>query len=125
MEKFHSLLLTDSLSLTCHPRLGPMTYSTNDLIEIGIMTDYNVYESWIKKYTIRGLPTESPLAVWKDYLLFFQSKTGYFVSYDLNSDEIKELNFHGCLESMRVVIYEESLTLVPGGSQSSTHVQNI
>ncbi|XP_059290335.1 F-box protein CPR1-like [Lycium ferocissimum] len=91
----HSLLiLSECLSLTCYPCLGAMIDPTTDLMEIWIMKDYNVYESWIKKYTITGLPTESPLAVWKDYLLLFQSKSGYLMSYDFNLDEIKELNFH-------------------------------
>ncbi|XP_060201065.1 F-box protein CPR1-like [Lycium barbarum] len=121
----HSLvLLTGSLSLICYPCLGPMIDPAKDLIEIWVMKDYNVYESWINKYTVRGLPTESPLAVWKDYLLFFQSKSGYLMSYDLNSDEINELTFHGCLESMRIIIYNESLTPIPRGSQSNSQVQN-
>ncbi|XP_059289788.1 F-box protein CPR1-like [Lycium ferocissimum] len=121
----HSLLiLTESLCLTCYPCLGPMIDPANILMEIWIMKDYNVYESWIKKYTIRGLPTESPLAIWKDCLLLFQSKSGYLMLYDLNSDEIKELNFHGCLKSMRVIIYKESMTPIPKGSQRSTQVEN-
>lgn len=121
----HSLLLLkESISLLCYSFLGPTIDPTKDLMEIWIMIDYNVHESWIKIYTISGLPTESPLAVWKDYLLLFQSKSGYLMSYDLNSDEIRELNVHGCLQSMRVIIYKESLTSIPRGRQSSTQVQN-
>lgn len=122
----HSLLIfTEFLSLIFYPQLGSMIDPTTDhFMEIWIMKDYNVYESWIKKYTIRGLPTESPLSLWKDYLLLYQSKNGYFMSYHLNSHEIKDLNFHGCLESMRVIIYTENFTPIPRGSQSTTQVLN-
>ncbi|KAG5631534.1 hypothetical protein H5410_003251 [Solanum commersonii] len=91
--------------------------------QMEISQDYNVYESWNKKYTIRGIPTELPLVVWKDYLLGFQSNSGYLMSYDLNCDEIKELNIYGCLKSMRAIIYEERLTPIPTGSQNSTQVE--
>ncbi|KAG5632025.1 hypothetical protein H5410_003742 [Solanum commersonii] len=100
----HSLLiLNESLSLLCYP-------STTDFMEISIMKDYNIYESWIKKYTIIGVPTENPLVMWKDYVLLFQSKSGYLMSYDLKRDAIKELNIQGCPKSMRVVIYKEFLS---------------
>lgn len=91
----HSLLLlNECLSLVCYPCEGSLVDPTTNLMEIWIIEDYNVYESWIRKFTIIALPTYSPLAIWKDYILFFQSKTGYFVSYDLNTEEIKELNIY-------------------------------
>uniref|UniRef100_M1DHD5 Class S F-box protein n=2 Tax=Solanum tuberosum TaxID=4113 RepID=M1DHD5_SOLTU len=104
----HSLLiLNESLSLLCYPSvIDPNT----DFMEIWIMKDYNIYESWIKKYTIIGVPTENPLVMWKDFVLLFQSKSGYLMSYDLKHDAIKELNIQGCPKSMRVVIYKEFLT---------------
>ncbi|KAK4737280.1 hypothetical protein R3W88_000977 [Solanum pinnatisectum] len=86
----HSLLiLNESLSLICYPSV------------IDPNTDF-------KKYTIIGLPTENPLVMWKDYVLLFQSKNGYLMSYDLKQDEIKELNKQGYPKSMRVIIYYNS-----------------
>lgn len=103
-------LLNESLSLLCYPCLASGTDPTTDMMEIWIMKDYNIYESWIRKYTIIGLPTENPLVVWKDYILLFQSNSGYLISYDLKQDEIKELNILGCQKSMRAINYKEFLT---------------
>lgn len=103
-------LLNESLSLLCYPCLASGTDPTTDMMEIWIMKDYNIYESWIRKYTIIGLPTENPLVVWKDYILLFQSNSGYLISYDLKQDEIKELNILGCQNSMRAINYKEFLT---------------
>ncbi|TMW83773.1 hypothetical protein EJD97_000757 [Solanum chilense] len=103
-------LLNESLSLLCYPCLASGTDPTTDLMEIWIMKEYNIYESWIRKYTIIGLPTENPLVVWKDYILLFQSNSGYLISYDLKQDEINELNILGCQKSMRAIIYKEFLT---------------
>nr|BAJ24868.1 S-locus linked F-box protein type-4 [Petunia axillaris subsp. axillaris] len=123
----HSLMLLDEcLSFMCHPYLGPEIDPTTDSIDIWMMKDYNVYESWTKKYTIRVLSIdESPLAVWKDSLLFFQGKSGYLMSYDFKSEEVKEWNLHGCQKSMRAIVYQESLVAIPRGSQSSTELQNM
>nr|AIG62924.1 S-locus F-box protein type-6 [Solanum pennellii] len=103
-------LLNESLSLLCYPCLASGTDPTTDMMEIWIMKDYNIYESWIRKYTIIGLPTENPLVVWKDYILLFQSNSGYLISYDLKQDEIKELNILGCQKSIRAINYKEFLT---------------
>uniref|UniRef100_M1AK39 Class S F-box protein n=2 Tax=Solanum tuberosum TaxID=4113 RepID=M1AK39_SOLTU len=110
----HSLLLlNESLSLLCYPCEESLVDPTTSLMEIWIMKDYNIYESWIRKFTIIGLPTDSPLAVWKDYILLFQSKSGYLMSFDLHSNEIKEVNIHGCKKSMRAINYKECLTPIP------------
>lgn len=87
------MLLHDSLTLVYHPYSEPMISVEKDIINIWIMKDYNVYESWIKKYTIRGLLIEFPLAVWKGYLLLFQSRSGCLMSYNLNSSVVKDLKF--------------------------------
>ncbi|XP_049382596.1 F-box protein CPR1-like [Solanum stenotomum] len=122
-DPFYSLIiLNKSLTLICYPSILPVIDPTEDLIEIWIMKDYDVYESWIKKYTLRSLSMECPLAVWKDNFLLFQGNSGCLISYDLNSDEIKELNLHGCERSMRAVVYKESLASIPRGSENSTQV---
>ncbi|XP_049381632.1 F-box protein CPR1-like [Solanum stenotomum] len=120
--RYSFILLNGSIGLICYPCLGPMVDPMINLIDIWILKNYNVNESWGKKYTIRCLPIESPLAVWKDYLLLYQSKNGHFMSYDLNSDEVVELNLHGCPKSMRVIVYQDSLTPIPRGSTCSTQV---
>nr|ABR18782.1 class S F-box protein [Nicotiana alata] len=106
------VILYKSLTLICYP--DPMsTDPTEDLMDIWIMKEYGKKESWIKKCSIGPLPIESPLAVWKDDLLLFQTKSGYLIAYDLNSDEVKEFNSHGFPTSLRVIVYKESLTPIP------------
>nr|BAJ24873.1 S-locus linked F-box protein type-5 [Petunia x hybrida] len=119
----HSLvILNKSLTLICYRSVAPTSDPIEDLMEIWILKDYDVSESWVKKYTIRSLPIKIPLAIWQDNLLLFQNRSGYLMVYDLRTDNVKELNIHGCPESMRVTVYKENLTIIPSGSESSTPV---
>nr|AIK66496.1 S3-locus F-box type-3 protein [Petunia integrifolia subsp. inflata] len=121
-EKCHSLLVLDEfLTLFCYPDPRRESSPIQETIEIWTMQEYKVNESWIKKHTIKSPPIESPLAIWKDRLLLFQDKSGILISYDLNSDEVKEFKLDGYPATLRVIIYKESLTPIPKGS---THVQN-
>ncbi|XP_059292167.1 F-box protein CPR1-like [Lycium ferocissimum] len=124
IEPHRSLvILNESLTLICYPSVVPVIDPTEDLIEIWIMKDYDVYESWIKKYTIRGLPIKIPLAVWKHNLLLFQSRTGFLMTYDINADDVKEFNLQGCCKSMRAIVYKANLTKIPRGSENGEQVQ--
>nr|BAQ19002.1 S19-locus linked F-box protein 2 [Petunia axillaris subsp. axillaris] len=113
------VILYKFLTLICY-HYPMFTEPTEDLVDIWIMKEYGQKESWIKRFSVNLLPIESPLAVWKDELLLLQTRSGQLFTYDLNSDEVKELNLHGCPESLRVVVYKESLTLIPrndGGAE--------
>ncbi|OIT39892.1 hypothetical protein A4A49_05423 [Nicotiana attenuata] len=118
---FRLVLLHDSLTLIYYPYPEPVIPMEKDLMNIWIMHDYNVYESWIKKYTIRGLLIESPLAVWKGYLMIYQSRSGCLMSYNLKSNEIKEFSFHGFPKSLRVIVYKDSLTSIPREKATQIH----
>lgn len=60
-RKRYSLInLNESLTLICYPCLVPVIDPTKDLMGIWMMIDYDVYDSWIQKYKIRGLPIETP-----------------------------------------------------------------
>nr|BAQ18969.1 S11-locus linked F-box protein type-3 B [Petunia x hybrida] len=122
-EKRHSLLiLDDSLTIICYPDPRRVSSPVQDTIDIWTMNEYNVNDSWIKKYTIRSPPIESPLAVWKDCRLLLQNKCGFLISYDFYSNEVKEFKLHGYPGSLRVIVYKECMTPIPRGS---TRVQKL
>nr|BAJ24853.1 S-locus linked F-box protein type-2 [Petunia x hybrida] len=118
-------ILYECLTLICYPDPMSSDDPTEDLIDIWIMEKYGISESWIKKYTIRPvpIPIESPLAIWKDQLLLLQTKSGFFIAYDLTSDELKEFNLNGHFESLRVIVYTENLTTITRISDNGTQVQ--
>ncbi|XP_009620515.1 F-box protein CPR1-like [Nicotiana tomentosiformis] len=122
-SRYGLIVLNESLSLICYPDPGCAIDPTQDFIHIWIMKEYGISESWIKKYTIKPLPIESPLVVWRDHLLLLQNKTGQLIYYDVNSNEIKEFDLQGFAKSLRVIVYTESLTSIPSGSEPGTQVQ--
>ncbi|OIT21444.1 hypothetical protein A4A49_54130 [Nicotiana attenuata] len=118
------VVLDESLTLICYPNPGSVPKQGKELTDIWIMKEYGVNESWVKKYTIRPLPIESPLAIWRDHLLFLQSKSGLLITYDLHSEEVKEFNLQGFPKRLRIAIYKESLTPIPNGSELRSQFQN-
>ncbi|XP_059289152.1 F-box protein CPR1-like [Lycium ferocissimum] len=112
------VILFKSMTLICYP--DPMsTNPTENLMDIWIMREYNKKESWIKICSIGPLSIESPLTVWKDDVLLLQNKSGHLMAYDVNFDEVKELNLHGFPASLRVIVYKESLTPIPRNGDST------
>nr|BAQ18942.1 S7-locus linked F-box protein 1 [Petunia x hybrida] len=112
--KCYSLkILNRSLTLICYPDPFSDSDPTQDSMVIWIMMEYGAYESWTKEYTIRPLPIEYPLTILRDHLFFLESKSGHLVCYNLTTDEVKEFNLHGYPESLRVMVYKESLTSIP------------
>lgn len=121
-QKCYSLVVLDEyLTFICYPNPRRESSLVQETIDIWIMEEYSVNESWIKKYTIRAAPIESPLAVWKDRLLLLQDKSGLLISYDLNYDAVNEFKLDGYPGSLRVIVYKESLIPIPTGS---TQVQS-
>nr|BAQ19003.1 S19-locus linked F-box protein 3 [Petunia axillaris subsp. axillaris] len=120
----YSLVLSnDSLTLICYPDPAQVVDPTKDLIDIWIMKDYGVHESWIKKNTIIRLRIVSPLAVWRESLLLCERKNGILMFYNLCSNEVKDFNLHGSPKSLRAMVYKETLTPIPKGNEKSTEVQ--
>nr|BAJ24854.1 S-locus linked F-box protein type-2 [Petunia x hybrida] len=118
-------VLNERLALICYPDPMSSIDQTDDLIDIWMLEEYGASESWIKIYTVEPvpIPIESPLAIWKDHLLLLQTKSGFLISYDLNSGEVKEFNLNADLESLRVIVYKESLTTISRISEHGTQVQ--
>nr|AIG62976.1 S-locus F-box protein type-4 [Solanum habrochaites] len=115
-------VLNDTFTLICYPRTE-RAKNTNEFTYIWLRKDYSGCDSWIKKYTIKGLPIQSPLAIWRECLLLFQCSNGFLMSCNLRSNEVSEYNLHGSPTSLRVIIYKESLTLIPRGYGSSTQIE--
>ncbi|KAG5631045.1 hypothetical protein H5410_002762 [Solanum commersonii] len=108
-------VLNDSLVMMSYPDSMCSIDHTENLLDIWMMKEYGESESWIKMHTISPLPIpiESALVIWKDHLLLLQTQTGFLISYDLNSDEVKEFNLNGHHESLRVIKYTDCLTTIP------------
>ncbi|TMW85768.1 hypothetical protein EJD97_022527 [Solanum chilense] len=121
-EKVHCLTILDEcLTFICYPDPRRVSSPVQEITDIWIMKEYNVNDSWIKKFTIRCPPIESPLAIWNDSLLLLQDKRGIVISYNLNSDKVEEYKLHGYPGSLRIIVYKESLMSIPKGS---TQVEN-
>nr|ABR18788.1 class S F-box protein [Nicotiana alata] len=118
-KRYGLLVMNDSLTLISYPYPGCEIDSAIDFMEVWVLKEYGVNESWSKNYTITPLAIESPLAIWKDRLLLLQSISGHLISYDLNSGEVKELNLYGWPKSLKALVYKESLVLIPNESEDS------
>nr|BAQ18960.1 S10-locus linked F-box protein type-8 [Petunia x hybrida] len=124
-KKYGLIVLNESLTLICYPNPDCEMDPSKDSMDIWIMMEYGIYESWTKKYIIKPLPIESPLTIWRDHLLLLQSKSGLLVSYDLSSNEVKEFDLHGYPKSLRVLVYKESLISIPKrGCKHGTKFKN-
>ncbi|XP_049373464.1 F-box protein CPR1-like [Solanum verrucosum] len=124
-EQYYGLvILRECLTLICYPNPMSPIDPIKDKVHVWVMEEYGVSKSWILKNTIRVVPVESPLAVWKNNILLFESKNGHVISYDINSNEEKEHILHGFLASLSIIVYKECLTSIPRGSQNSSKVQN-
>nr|APB97064.1 S-locus F-box protein type-1 [Solanum lycopersicoides] len=106
------VVLNEYLTLICYPYPGCKIDPALDFMEIWAMNEYGVIESWTNIHIIPPLVIESPLAVWRNHILFLQSISGHLISCDLNSHEVKELNLDGWPESLRVTIFTQGLTLI-------------
>nr|ABR18786.1 class S F-box protein [Nicotiana alata] len=112
-KRYSLAVVNESLTLICYPSPDSEIDQTQNTMDIWIMMEYGVNESWTKKYIISPLPIESPLTIWRDHLLLLQSKTGQLISYNLRSNEVKEFDLRGYPESLRAIVYKESLISVP------------
>lgn len=119
-KRYGLVVLNNCFTLICYPDPLNERNPGKELTDIWLMEEYGINKSWVKKYTFRYLPIESPLEIWRDHVLLLQTMNGFLISYNLNSDEIEEYNLQACF---RVAIYKESLTPIPKGSQLCNQVQ--
>nr|AIK66454.1 S6a-locus F-box type-11 protein [Petunia integrifolia subsp. inflata] len=116
-------VLSNYLTFITYPNPRCALDPGQEFTDIWIMEEYGVNGTWIKKYTIKPLPIESSLSIWKDHLLLLQTTRGTLSSYNLSSDELKEFNFQGFTSTLRLVVYKESSTIIPRESEHGTRVQ--
>nr|AIG62971.1 S-locus F-box protein type-2 [Solanum habrochaites] len=114
----------NSLTLICYPHPKCHLEPGQEFTDIWFIKEYGQDETWIKKYTIRPLPIESSFAIWKDHILLFQTGTGTLSSYDIHSDQINEFGYQANNGTLRLVVYNEALTIIPRESNEATQVLN-
>uniref|UniRef100_M1AGY5 Class S F-box protein n=3 Tax=Solanum tuberosum TaxID=4113 RepID=M1AGY5_SOLTU len=113
-EMSYSLtVMTEFLTLICYHGPDSEINPIRDTMDIWIMIEYGVHESWTKKHIIKPLPIEYPLTILRDYLLLLQKKSGLLIWYNLNSNEVRELDFLAYPRSLSVIGYQESLISIP------------
>ncbi|KAH0784851.1 hypothetical protein KY290_004449 [Solanum tuberosum] len=120
-KRYSLVVLNESLTLICYAGRQTEPDPIRDLTNIWMMKEYGVYESWIKKYTIKPLYIEAPLLLLKDHLLLLQSTSGLVMSNDLTSDKLEEVNLFSSAHSFRMIIYKECLTPVPKVEETVEH----
>ncbi|XP_016502576.1 F-box protein CPR1-like [Nicotiana tabacum] len=101
--RYGLVILNESLSMICYPDQDHMSDPAHELMDIWIMSEYSVYDSWIKKYSIGLLPIDSLLAVWKDYSVLLECDNGHLISCDIKSGKVKAFNFDGFPKSLRAI----------------------
>ncbi|XP_039003925.1 F-box protein CPR1-like [Hibiscus syriacus] len=105
------------IALVGYPREG-----TKKSFEIYVMTEYGVRGSWrgswTKIMTIGPLmKVEMPLAFWKNDEILMEGSDGLVVSYNLKTQELKDLPIYGIPKSFATLVYVNSLVSVKGGNQ--------
>ncbi|CAI9777383.1 unnamed protein product [Fraxinus pennsylvanica] len=80
------------------------------LIDIWVMKEYGVKESWIKQFTVGPILVMCPLSSWKNYTLLMESSNGQLVSYALDTNIVKKYEIYSDRRhSLLVIIFKESL----------------
>ncbi|XP_038994563.1 F-box protein CPR1-like isoform X2 [Hibiscus syriacus] len=101
------------IALVVYPRKG-----TKKSFEIYVMKKYGVRGSWTKIMTIGPLmKVEMPLAFWRNDEILMEGSDGLVVSYNLKTQELKDLPIYGVPKSFATLVYVNSLVSVKGGNQ--------
>nr|AIG62979.1 S-locus F-box protein type-5 [Solanum habrochaites] len=117
------LVLRDSITMLRYPNPNPEYDPAQNLMQIWMMKEYEVYDSWMKIYTVRPLLIESPLLIWKDYQMLCENRDGSLISYDLKLDKVQQFSLQGCPTSLRAICYKESMIQIPCESKDNAQVQ--
>ncbi|KAK8264007.1 hypothetical protein V6Z12_D12G079700 [Gossypium hirsutum] len=101
------------IALVIYPRKG-----IEKSFQIYVMKEYGVRESWTKILTIGPLTkVEMPLAFWKNDEILMEGSDGLVVSYNLKTQELKDLPIYGVPKSFATLVYINSLVSVKGGNR--------
>ncbi|KAL3526651.1 hypothetical protein ACH5RR_011307 [Cinchona calisaya] len=110
--------LDNSLALVLYS--DPLGQTLEQVIDIWVMMEYGVKESWIKKFSIRPLfGIRCPISSWNDDKLLLESSSGQLISCPLQDDsapQLKEYDIYGDKTSIGAVIFEESLVSLSVGA---------
>ncbi|XP_027180860.1 F-box/kelch-repeat protein At3g06240-like [Coffea eugenioides] len=113
------VVLDDSLAFISfknpYPQRLPSIYE--QFIDIWVMVEYGIKESWMKKFSLgplvgmNGPLIHQPLCSWNNDKLLLQSEDGYLISCSLknHSQETRKFDICGQRDTLKVIIYQESL----------------
>ncbi|XP_073143874.1 F-box/kelch-repeat protein At3g23880-like [Henckelia pumila] len=94
-------------------------YRSKEPVNIWVMKEYGVKESWTKQFVIG--PHDSilnPLLCLGDEWLLYESENGKLAAWALHQNHFKEFQFYEYQNSLRALVYEECLInlemLIPG-----------
>lgn len=96
--------LNDSLAFI----LFPQRQNTEKCLDIWVLSEFGVKESWTKLVTIRTFfsDLERPLGFWKNGELFMENAEGQLVLYDLFTQTVRNLHVDdGVKKSFQVFVY--------------------
>ncbi|KAK4435916.1 F-box protein [Sesamum alatum] len=100
--------------VTLKQSLAILRYSyesdSEDCIDIWLLKEYGVSESWTKQFVVGPYPTGHDILArcsWQDQWILFESN-GQLVAYAIHANQIKTFQFHGHAKSFRAVIFRES-----------------
>ncbi|XP_009588485.1 F-box protein CPR1-like [Nicotiana tabacum] len=111
MQGKNLVILNECLALICYPTMYFwFDEQMPQMVDIWVMKEYGVKESWTKEFTIGPIFIQTPLSIWKNETeMLIESKNGELVSCNLLSQEIKNLDISGDAETLEVVVCKESL----------------
>ncbi|XP_075477698.1 F-box/kelch-repeat protein At3g06240-like isoform X2 [Primulina tabacum] len=101
-------VLNENLALIGFP-LWREEPEPSQVIEIWVMKQYGVKESWTKQFVIRPYVGFYPFLILNDEWLLVESDNGQLGRCALNENKFKGLPFYGFHLSLSAVVYEESL----------------
>ncbi|XP_015570816.1 F-box/kelch-repeat protein At3g06240 [Ricinus communis] len=77
-----------------------------EFIDIWIMYEYGVKESWTKLFTVSSLPcVERPLGFWRNGELFMATWSGQLLLWNPGTETITEFQIDGVPESLQIVAF--------------------
>ncbi|GAV81177.1 FBA_3 domain-containing protein [Cephalotus follicularis] len=102
---------------------SPYVELINRNVDIWVMKEYGVQESWTKQFTIGPISAHysahcSPMALWKNGGLLLFDKITELFAYDPDTQEIKKTQVHSTLFTQKNFIYMESLVSLHGRQES-------
>lgn len=105
------VVLDNSLAMICCA--DPERQIPDQQVDIWVMMEYGVQESWVKKFSIGPLSgIQCPLSSWNNDKLLWEMSNGQLASCALQGDNggsFTKYNIHGFPTTLQADIYHESL----------------